>query len=60
MSLLSKHPVLVFGLGLVAGFYVHKYRREIIESTMAFTEKGQDFVKQQAENLEDIVASKHH
>lgn len=60
MSLLSKHPVLVFGLGLVAGFYVHKYRREIIESTMALTEKGQDFVKQQAENLEDIVASKHH
>ena len=60
MSLLSKHPVLVFGLGLVAGFYAHKYRREIIESTMALTEKGQGFVKQQAENLEDIVTSKHH
>ena len=60
MSLMSKHPVLIFGLGLVAGFYAHKYRREIIESAMALTEKGQDFVKQQAENLEDIVATKHH
>jgi hypothetical protein len=60
MSLLSRHPLLVFGLGVAAGFYAHKYRKEIIESVTVLSEKGQDFIKHQAENLEDIVASKHH
>ena len=30
MNKVSKHPVLVFGLGMVAGFFVYKYRKEII------------------------------
>lgn len=56
MSILAKHPVLVFGLGLAAGYLAHKYRKEIIDSATRVTEKGKDFVLHQKENLEDLVA----
>lgn len=56
MSNVAKHPVLVFGLGVVAGYLVYKYRKEIISSTSKVVDAGKDFVLQQKENLEDIVA----
>ena len=59
MSILAKHPLLVFGLGVAAGYYAHKYRKEIIESATMVGEKGKDFVLNQKENLEDLVAECH-
>jgi len=56
MSKLAKHPVLVFGLGVAAGYVVYKYRKEIVSSVGKATDAGKDFVLQQKENLEDIVA----
>ena len=56
MNEIAKHPVLVFGLGLVMGAVVYKYRKEIIASTTRVVDAGKDFVLQQKENLEDIVA----
>jgi len=56
MNKASKHPLLVFGLGMVAGFLVYKYRKEIIASTTKTIDAGKDFVLHQKENLEDIVA----
>lgn len=56
MSKLAKHPVLVFGLGVAAGYVVYKYRKEIVASVSKATDAGKDFVLQQKENLEDIVA----
>lgn len=56
MSKLAKHPVLVFGLGAVAGYVAYKYRKEIIASVSKATDASKDFVLQQKENLEDIVA----
>ena len=56
MSILARHPFLVFGLGMAAGYYAHKYRKEIIESAALATEKGKDFVLNQKENLEDLIA----
>jgi hypothetical protein len=56
MSRLAKHPWIVFGAGLAVGYLIHKYRKEIIETANRATEKGKDFVLQQRENLEDIVA----
>lgn len=53
---LARHPLLVFGLGLAAGYLVHKYRREIIAGVTRASEKSKDFVLQQKENLEDLVA----
>ena len=53
---LSKHPLLVLGLGMAAGYLIHKYRREIVGSAARLGEKGKDFVLQQRESLEDILA----
>ena len=59
MSMLSKHPLLVFGLGMAAGYFAHKYRKEIIMSATTMTEQGKDFILNQRENLEDLVAECH-
>jgi hypothetical protein len=56
MNSITKHPVLVFGLGIVTGYLVYKYRKEIIASTTKVVDSGKDFVLQQKENLEDIIA----
>jgi hypothetical protein len=56
MNKIAKNPILVFGLGVVAGYMVYKYRKEIISSTTKVVDAGKDFVLQQKENLEDIVA----
>jgi hypothetical protein len=56
MSNIAKHPVLVFGLGVAAGYLVYKYRKEIISSSTKVVDAGKDFVLQQKENLEDIIA----
>ena len=56
MSKAAKHPVVVFGLGMVAGYFVYKYRKDIIASASKTIDAGKDFVLHQKENLEDIVA----
>ncbi len=56
MSVAIKNPVVVFSLGVVSGFLIHKYRKEIITSTTKVVDAGKDFVLQQKENLEDLVA----
>lgn len=54
---LVRNPWVLFGAGLAVGYLVHKYRQEIIDSAVRAGEKGKDFVLQQRENLEDLVAS---
>jgi hypothetical protein len=56
MNKLAKHPVLVFGLGIAVGYIAYKYRKDIIASATKVVDTGKDFVLQQKENLEDIVA----
>ncbi|WKJ89294.1 hypothetical protein QZJ86_14845 [Methylomonas montana] len=56
MTKLAKHPLLVFGAGIVAGYFVYKYRKEIISGATKTIDAGKDFVLHQKENLEDIVA----
>jgi hypothetical protein len=51
-----RHPVVLFGLGLAVGYALHKYRKEIIGAANRAAEKSKDFVLQQRENLEDLVA----
>lgn len=50
---LSRHPLVVFSLGLALGYLIHKYRKEIIQSAAGLTGKGDP---QAQENLEDLVA----
>ena len=56
MSNIAKNPILVFSAGVVAGVFVYKYRKEIISAATKTIDSGKDFVLQQKENLEDIVA----
>jgi hypothetical protein len=56
MSNASRHPVIVFGLGMVAGYFAYKYRKEIIAQTTKSFDAGKDFILHQKENLEDLVA----
>ncbi len=53
---LFRHPLVLFGLGVAVGYAVHKYRKDIINAANRAVEQGQDFVQQQRENLEDLVA----
>lgn len=53
---LGKHPIVLIGMGFVAGYLVHKHRKAIISSTNKVVGKSKDFVLQQKENLEDLVA----
>ncbi len=50
------NPWVLFGLGVTVGYLVHKYRKDIVGAANRAAEKGKDFVLQQRENLEDIVA----
>lgn len=56
MGKIFKHPLVLFGMGVAAGYMIHKYRKEIIASADRMGEMGKDFVLQQRENLEDLVA----
>ena len=56
MSNFFRHPLVLIGIGAAAGFYAHKYRKEIIGYTSSVTGMSKDFVLQQKENLEDLVA----
>jgi len=56
MSKITKHPLLLVGIGMVVGYYAHKHRKDIIASVSSVGDKGKDFVLQQKENLEDLVA----
>ncbi len=53
---LSRHPLLMFALGVAAGILVYKYRKEIVAAAVSVGEKGKDAVLQAKESLEDIVA----
>jgi ribosome recycling factor len=53
---IAKQPVILFGLGLVAGYFTYKYRKEIVAITSHTAEQGKDFVIQQKNNLSDMLA----
>jgi hypothetical protein len=56
MSTLAKHPLVMFSLGIAAGYLAHKYRKEIISISSKTAEQSKDFVLRQKENLKDLLA----
>ena len=56
MTTLAKHPLVMFSLGIAAGYLAHKYRNEIISISSKTAEQSKDFVLRQKENLRDIIA----
>lgn len=55
-GILLRNPLLLFGAGLVAGYLVHKYEKEIVLAVSRAIGMGKDFVLQQKEHLSDLVA----
>ena len=53
---LARHPLIMFSMGLAAGYLAHKYRREIISVTSKTAEQSKDFVLRQKENIKDLLA----
>jgi pyruvate-formate lyase len=49
-------PLVVFAAGVTTGYLLHKYRREIIQAVTKVADMGKDFVLQQRESLDDLVA----
>ena len=56
MTTLAKHPLIMFSLGIAAGFLTHKYRKEIILITSKTAEQSKDFVLRQKEHINDLLA----
>lgn len=56
MSVLVRNPVVMFGVGFAAGYFVHKHRKEIIAAASNAAEQSKDFVLRQKESLEDLLA----
>lgn len=56
MTTLARHPLVMFSLGIAAGFLAHKYRKEIISITSKTAEQSKDFVSRQKEHLKDLLA----
>lgn len=52
---LARNPLVMFGLGVAAGYFAHKYRKEIISVTRNAAEQSRDFVIRQKENLQDML-----
>ncbi|MEI6333453.1 MAG: hypothetical protein WCS87_02740 [Methylococcaceae bacterium] len=51
---LARHPVVLFGLGIAAGYFTHKYRKEIMLITCKTAEQSKHFILRQNENLQDL------
>ena len=49
----TRKPVIMFGLGIVAGYFVHKYRKEIASASRQTLEESRDFLLRQKEHLQD-------
>ena len=56
MTTLARHPLVMFSLGVAAGYLAHRYRKEIISITSKTAEQSKDFVLRQKENLKDLFA----
>lgn len=50
-----RNPWVALVVGVVAGYMLHKYEKEIVAAVAKTTGMGKDFLLQQKESLADIV-----
>lgn len=53
---LLRNPLVLLAGGIAAGYLLHKYQKEIVLAATKATGMGKDFVLEQKENLNDLVA----
>ena len=56
IATIARNPLVMFGLGIAAGYLAHKYRKEIISISSKAAEQSKDFVLRQKENIRDLIA----
>jgi hypothetical protein len=60
-SLLVRNPLMFLATGvaagIAAGYLLHKYEKEIVDSLSRISGMGKDFALHQKENLDDLVAT---
>jgi hypothetical protein len=49
------NPWVLLATGVAAGYFLHKYEKEIVLAVTKATGAGKDFVLHQKENLEDML-----
>lgn len=53
---LLRNPLVLFAGGIAAGYLLRKHEKEILAMLSKLTGMGKDFVLQQKENLDDLMA----
>lgn len=53
---LARNPAVLFGLGFVAGYLAHKYRKQIIAETGNAAEQAKTFAIRQKDKLKNLLA----
>jgi hypothetical protein len=53
---LTKHPLIMFGLGVTTGYFAHKYRKRIIAVSGQAVDESKQFILRQQENVLDFLA----
>ncbi len=53
---LLRSPLVLLAGGIAAGYLLHKYQKEILLALTQVSGMGKDFVLEQQENLNDLVA----
>jgi hypothetical protein len=53
---LTRHPLIVFGLGVTTGYFAHKYRKRIIAVGSQAANESKQFILRQKENVLDFLA----
>lgn len=55
-SSLSRHPFILFGVGIATGYLTHKYRKELVSISSKTAKHSKNFVLQQKENIKELIA----
>jgi hypothetical protein len=52
---LTRHPLIIFGLGVTTGYFAHKYRKRLIAAGGQVADESKQFVLRQKEKLLDFL-----
>jgi hypothetical protein len=56
VGLLAKNPLVVLSAGVMAGYFAHKYRKEIIVSSNKVAEQGKEFISRQKKSFSELLS----
>ena len=57
---LAKQPVVLFGLGIMTGYFTHKHRKEILAISTHTAKQGKEFIEQQKQHIDNMLDEIKH